>query len=190
VNEKLEGLLDELARRHAAGAPLDLPELLDRAGPDSERFGRLADRFLAAAPRRDPSAEALERVRLLDDPPLLRARLARRLKVDDVVVAILRACGLREETKDKVRVCYQMLEGGTLDPAGVREPVWSALAEVLGRPARALAAGFAPPALPPPAAATFLRADAPAADMPAPLPPPVVASDPPDEVDRLFGLVG
>ena len=86
---ELDTLLDELARRHARGEPLDVEGTLARAGDRADELAPLIEAFLARAPRREPTAESLAFVRSLDEPPLLRARVAKSLKVDDVVDVIV-----------------------------------------------------------------------------------------------------
>lgn len=184
VTVGLEMLLDELARRHARGEPLDVAGLLERAGDRADELAPKIEAFLSRAPRSGPSDASVAFVRSLDDPPILRARVAKRLRVDDVVDAIVRACDLRPESRSKVRRYYQQLEGGVLDPAPVAPSVWDAITTLLGLSRASLAAprldvGAAP--------APMYRADklfepsalqAPSAHAPEP--------DPSDEVDVLF----
>lgn len=189
-----EQLLGELVDRWARGAPLDVEELLVRAGPRSDELADLIDAFLQRAPRREPTPDALAFVRSLDEPSLLLARQQRRLKLDDFVAGLVEKLGLPTATSAKVRRYYQRLELGQLDPAGVAAAVWIALADLLGRDAKGLA--IVPP--PVPAAAPMFRvADAGTSlfDM-VPLAVPAGRSEPagpmardePDEVDRLFGV--
>lgn len=140
MNAELETLLDELARRHARGEPLDVEGALARAGDRADELAPLIEAFLLRAPRRAPSDEALAYVRALDDPPLLRARVAKALRVDDVVDAIVTACGIRPDARPKVRRYYQQLEGGTLDPSRVAVSVWDAITSLLGRSRASLTA--------------------------------------------------
>lgn len=139
VSAELETLLDELARRHARGEPLDVAELLARAGDRADELAPLVESFLLLAPRNAPTAEATAFVRSLDDPPLLRARVAKRLRVDDVVDAIVAACSIRPDARPKVRRYYQQLEAGVLDPAPVAASVWDAITGLLERPRALLA---------------------------------------------------
>jgi hypothetical protein len=182
----VETLLDKLARRHARGEPLDVQGLLREAGPDSDELARLIDRFLEQAPRQQPSEDALSYVRALEDPPLLRVRRERRLKIDDVVDSIISACQLPADSHAKVRRYYQMLEGGVLDPHGVATRVWDALAAAFGRPVEALARaasstpGMAAPAMYRRADAAFDLAETTAAARPQAQPESL------DEVDALF----
>ena len=183
MSPELETLLDELARRHARGEPLDVEGTLRRAGDGADELAPLIEAFLARAPRRGPTPASLSFVQSLDDPPMLRARVAKALKVDDVVDAIVVECDLAPETRPKVRRYYQQLEGGVLDPTRVAASVWDAITGLLGR-SRALLS--APPG-PPPAAAPMYRADASfdvqerLVTLSAAEPP-----SPPDEVDALF----
>jgi hypothetical protein len=182
----VETLLDMLARRHARGEPLDVDELLREAGPEAAELAVLIDRFLERAPRLEPSEDARDYIRTLDDPPLLRARKEQRLKVDDVVDAILTACQLPAESRGKVRRYYQMLEGGVLDPRGVAARVWDALAETFGGRAGELArTAYVAPDIG--AAAMYRRADALFdTDERAVASRAAAEPAPPDEVDALF----
>ena len=150
---QLEQLLDEFVGRWARDEPLAVDELLVRAGPQADELAVLIDRFLERAPRREPTPDALAFVRSLDDPPLLRARQALGLKLDDLAAALVEKLGLGEGARAKVRRYYQELELGQLEPAGVAASVWDALTGLLGRDARGLAA-VPPPAL---AAAPMFR---------------------------------
>ena len=143
---ELDTLLDELARRHARGEPLDVEGTLARAGDRADELAPLIEAFLARAPRREPTAESLAFVRSLDEPPLLRARVAKSLKVDDVVDVIVADCELDPEARPKVRRYYQQLEGGMLDPTHVAETVWAAITRVLGRSRALLSAPSGPAA--------------------------------------------
>ena len=138
MSVELATLLDELARRHARGEPLDVEGLLAQAGDRSEELAPMIETFLVRAPRRDASAQALAYVRTLDDPPILRARVAKALRVDDVVDAIMTACRLQPDLRAKVRRYYQQLEGGVLDPEPVAASVWDAIIALLGRSREAL----------------------------------------------------
>lgn len=86
-------------------------------------------------------------------PPLLQARQARRLRLDDVAGGLVRLLGLPAEARGRVRSHYQDLELGRLDPAGVAASVWVALARLFERDAGALAAAPAP--APAPGAAMY-----------------------------------
>ena len=152
---ELETLLDDLARRHARGEPLDVEGTLARAGDQADELAPLIEAFLARAPRRQASASTLAYVQSLDEPPMLRARVAKALKVDDVVDAIVAACDIRPDARAKVRRYYQQLEGGMLDPTHVAESVWAAITRVMGRSRTLLSA----PSGPAPAAAPMYRAD-------------------------------
>ena len=181
MSAELETLLDDLARRHARGEPLDVEGTLRQAGDRADELAPLIEAFLARAPRREPTVEALAFVRSLDEPPMVRARVARRLKVDDVVDAIVTACGLRAESRAKVRRYYQQLEGGVLDPAPVAESVWDAIAGLLGRSRAALSA----PPVGAPAETPMYRADV-LFDASTLVSLSAEEPEPPDEVDALF----
>ena len=181
---ELDTLLDELARRHARGEPLDVEGTLLKAGDRADELAPLIEAFLERAPRRAPSSEALAYVRSLDEPPMLRARVARALRVDDVVDAIVTACKIQPYARPKVRRYYQQLEGGVLDPLRVAAPVWDAITEVLGRSRASLTA---PSLGATPSAAPMYRADRlfEPGDMPT-LSASMTEPEPPDDVDALF----
>jgi len=183
VKIELDALLDEVARRHARGEPLDVSGLLERAGDRADELAAMIEVFLARTSRSQPSEESLAFVRSLDDPPLLRARVAMRLGVDDVVDAIVRACDLRPESRGKVRRYYQQLEGGVLDPAPVAASVWDAITALLGRSRASFSASRGAMV----AAAPMYRADKLFEPSALHVPSAHAAEpEPPDEVDALF----
>ena len=182
MSPEVEILLDELVRRHARGEPLDVEGTLRRAGDRADELAPLIEAFLARAPRRGPTPASLEFVRSLDDPPLLRARVAKSVKVDDVVEAIVTACDLDPSARPKVRRYYQQLEGGILDPTRVAASVWDAITNLLGR-SRALLS--APPD-PSPAAAPMYRGEAQFQISEQVVMRSAAEPDAPDEVDTLF----
>jgi hypothetical protein len=195
-----EQLLDELVVRWTRGEPLEVEELLSRAGPEADELATLIDAFLARAPRREPTPAAVAFVQSLDTPPLLRARQERRLKLDDLVSRLIQRLGLPESARAKVRRYYQELELGQLDPAGVAAAVWEELAGLLGRDIRGLAGAF-PPSTPLGSTGAMYRlADSTTTDFdstttdfdiePDRMAEPSLAarSDEPDVVDRLFGV--
>jgi hypothetical protein len=182
---ELETLLDELARRHARGEPLDVEGTLRQAGDHAEELAPLIEAFLARAPRRPPSERALSYVRSLDDPPMVRARVAKALRVDDVVDAIVAACEIRPDARARVRRYYQQLEGGVLDPSRVAASVWDAITGVLGRSRESLTLpypGVAPSAAPMYRADQLFEPDA----LPSLSEKLRLEPDAPDEVDALF----
>ncbi len=179
-------LLDELVLRHARGEPLAVEDLLRRAGPRAEELAPLIDRFLERAPRRASSEDALAFVRSLDDPPLLRARVQRALRVDDVVDAIVSGCAVRPDARGKVRRYYQQLEAGLLDPSRVATVVWDAITTLLGRPLAALVDLPAGPTKQ--LSVTYHRADKlfDPSELPVLASPSAAEPEPLDEVDALF----
>ena len=180
----VDQLLDEFVGRWTRDEPLAVDELLVRAGPQADELAGLIDRFLERSPRREPSADALAYVRALDDPPLLRARQAQGLKLDDLAAALVERLGLSAEgARAKVRRYYQQLELGQLDASGVAASVWDALSKVLGRDTRELAA-FQPAA---PTAGPMFRAATADYDIPHTAYAAAAKADSElDEVDRLF----
>ena len=187
MTQRMEALLGELARRHASGEELDVPGLMEQAGDDAGRFADLAETFLAAGMRRDPSPANLDYIAQLAEPPLLRLRVTRKLRVPEVSKPLAAELGVGDS--DRLRRYYQRLEGSVLDPARVDGKVWDALERILRAPVRNLVR--------PPAgkliAEPFYRAQegapagADAVRMPAPGP---LSVDPPpserDDLDRLF----
>jgi hypothetical protein len=147
----VDALFEEFVARWTRDEPVDLPALLDRAGPDSDELAALVDAFLERAPRRAPTPESQQAIaalaaRLEREPPLLAARVAARKRVVDLTDAIVAACGLPAEAEQLVRSYYQRLEGGLLDPRGVSGRVWTVLECTLGPAARKFALeGFSPP---------------------------------------------
>jgi hypothetical protein len=182
MTDDLDTLLDELARRHARGEPLDVEGALRRAGDRADELAPLIETFLARAPRRGPSAESLAFVGSLDEPPLLRARVAKALRVDDVVDAIVSECELDPEARPRVRRYYQQLEGGILDPSRVATSVWDAITGLLGRSRAVLSA---PPG-PAPAAGPMYRGETMLRLRKGPMPLAAPEPSPRDEVDALF----
>lgn len=192
-------LFDEYATAYARGERPRVAEYLDRAGPGADELSRLLDRFLVAAPRREPDAQALAIVGswLENEPPLIGLRVQRGIKVDAVVKQLVGELGLDAKKADKVKRLYQRLEGGLLEPSKVSSRVWDALGGLLG-PGVKEARGWRPGELRGAAAAFYRRADAPVAQASLDLSPPMAAKamrmeDPrrvqePDEIDRLFGV--
>ena len=188
MTSQLEQLLDEFVGGWARDEPLAVDELLVRAGPEADELAVLIDRFLERAPRRESTPDALAFVRSLDDPPLLRARQALGLKLDDLATALVEKLGLREGARSKVRRYYQELELGQLEAAGVAVSVWDALSGLLGRDARALASSL-PTAMSAPAmyreanfGVNYSRVRSTTMSL------MVRPESGPDEVDRLFGV--
>jgi hypothetical protein len=145
----IDALFEELVARWTRAEPLDVDELLERAGTQADELARLIDAFFERAPRRAPSTQAREAVtalaaRLENEPPLVSARVAARRRVRDLTEALTASCGLPAAAEGLVRAYYQRLEGGLLDPTGVSDRVWGVLEKVVGPKARELAqAGFA-----------------------------------------------
>lgn len=189
MSDHLDTLLDELAGRLARGEALDLPGLLARAGDDADRLAELADRLLEAAPRREPTPEDAAYIVALEDPPLLRLRLARRLKRGLVVTMLAKHLAISDaQGEERLTRYYARLEGALLDPRWIDSRVWLALESILGADARARA--FAARKAQSDAVAYFrARPEAETDVLPA-APRPQAFRDPPpaerDELDILF----
>jgi len=184
----VETLFDEFATRYLRGEQPDVRDYLARAGPESEDLARMLDRFLQAAPAREPTEEevVLLQARLEQEPPLLLLRRRRKLTRAAVVDALVGLLGLDAAKSGKVRRYYSDLEVGVLDPRPVDGRVWEALGSVLQANVRAVAAlRPEPPAAPALAymrEPTVLQAKLSMAEA-APAPR---ADEAPDEIDRLF----
>ena len=187
MNEAQVALLfDEFATSYLRGERPDVREYLERAGGEREELGQMLDRFLEAAPAREPSEEEIVAVqaRLEQQPPLLVLRLRRALGRQAIVDALVARLGLDPAKSGKVGGYYADLEVGILDPEPVDRRVWDVLAEVLKANVRALAGSAPePPAAPPLPRTTGSRRSAVEAQR-------VGATRPeraePDDVDRLF----
>lgn len=184
----VELLFDEFALAYARGEAPDVRAYLERAGAEREALGRLIDRFLQAAPAREPTEEELVLLHasLERQPPVLVLRLRRALTRQAVVAALVRALGLDPAKEAKVAGYYHRLESGLLDPEPVDRSVWAALGELLHADVRALAGVRpAPPAVDVAFRIDYHRTEDAAAFLPreSAAPPP---EEPPDEVDRLF----
>lgn len=180
----LDSLLVKLADRYAAGADLDVEGLLREAGPAADELAVLIDRFLERSPRGVLRETNLAYVRTLDEPPLLAARIARRVPRANVIKLLMADLGIAGASRDRVERRYHELESGLLDAERVSAKVWSVLAGALGEGAVKLARVWQPPAL----EGAYLReASSPASVMPQLLSPPPESREEDAEVDRLFG---
>jgi hypothetical protein len=195
LNVSVDELFEEFVEGWALGEDADVGVLLERAGPERDQLAGLVDAFLQRAPRREPSEESKLAIAALTahaEPPLLTARVAARLKVRDVVRAIVAACGLPSEAEPLVHDYYQRLELGLLEPRGVADKVWAALEKAVSPSVRKLADlgyPFRPPATA--AGLAFQRlADSPAPAAPAPAAAPSMPSEAEREVERLFTGAG
>jgi hypothetical protein len=186
----VETLFDEYARRYLRGEQPDVRDYLARAGAESEDLARMLDRFLEAAPAREPTEEevVLMQARLESEPPLLLLRLRRKLSRASVVDALVGALGLDPAKRGKVDGYYHRLETGLLEPGGVNRSVWNALSDFLHANVRTVAGLRPPPSAS--AAVSYKRlADGLQARMSYDMivEPAHEAREPePDEIDRLF----
>ena len=182
MSVELATLLDELARRHARGEPLDVEGPLAQAGDQSDELAPMIETFLVRAPvarLRGGACVRADARRPADPARPCRegAPRGRRRRRDRP------ACKIQPDARPKVRRYYQQLEGGVLDPAPVAASVWDAISALLGRSRESLTVpqlGVAPSASP------MYRADRlfEPGDMPAL--PASSEPEPPDEVDALF----
>jgi hypothetical protein len=181
VAEALDELFAEFADAYARGERPDTRIFLDRAGAESGELATLIDRFLQGvpAPGAAPQDAALLAAWLGEEPPLLELRRRSGLRVDDVVAQLGDALQVDAARRPRLKWQYQRLEGGVLDPAGVAERVWQALAGILRAPARDLASAWSAA----PAPATLYQRAAPARRRTEQQPPDPA---PDEEIDSLF----
>ena len=190
AHNQVRQLFDEFAAAWARGEHPPLDDYINRAGHEGPKLARLVEEYVSRAPvppPREDSVELLEAF-LEREPGLLVLRRRRGLRVDEVVDILTKRLAVKNRAKLKAR--YQELEGGLLDPRRVNARVWDALRAAVG-PAAAEAAAWGRP-VPPPAPA-FRFAQKAMLESPALTASERVADDrevvePPDEVDRLFGI--
>ena len=146
--ETVDTLFTSFRHRCAEGARPSVREWLERAdrlgGGARPELARRIDAFLAAAPLGaavEPPAVALAEVEGIiaaagfpapPARPLIDVRVARGLRRQDVVAALVEALSLKRDLAAKVAAYYHELEAGLLDPARVSRRVWDALSAVLG----------------------------------------------------------
>jgi hypothetical protein len=191
VTDAVDTLFDEYAARWARGERPDAADYLDRAGREREELAGMIDRYLAAAPPGEPDETTVRFVLELyekDEPPLLAARVARGLKVREVVDWLVESFGLPADKTSKVSAYWHELEGGRRRPQDVAPELWGKVVELLGPTAEA-ARGWSPsPVLAADVRYHRLRTESFASEAAASPPAPSVEEpSQPDEVDRLFG---
>jgi len=181
----VEHLFDEFALRYVRGERPDVREYLERAGTERAELGGMLDRFLQAAPAREPSEEdaVLVQAALEGEPALLVLRQRRKLTFGTVVDALVKTLGLDPGKERKVGDYYHRLETGLLDPSGVSRRVWDALGDLLQANARSLAGRR--PAHPPAPAASYRRTGGMVLYEMAEVAAPAATAEP-DEIDMLF----
>jgi len=158
-------------------------EYLARAGEEADELAALLDAFLQAAPPPPPAEETVATMEAwaAGESPLLALRVRRGLRRAQVVEALVKLLGLDPAKERKVGRYYHRLETGLLDPARVDRRVFEALAEALTARVADLLTWRAPPLEAEPAYRVTPGAAMPPAAAPAP------PTEPPDEIDRLFG---
>jgi len=177
-------LFDEYAAAYARGERPQAREYLARAGPQADELAGLIDQFLQRSPAAEPDEETITIVGALVEghPPLLEFRVQRGLRREQVVEALVRLLGLDVKKERKVADYYHQLEGGLLEPRGVDQRVWDALAQTFKTRVDDLVAWRPPPAG---AAPSYLRAAGAPAEMAVP-PAPASTKVERDEIDDLF----
>ena len=186
MSEDVRELFATYAAAYASGERPRVEDYLARAAEGADELATLIERFLERAPARPAADDDRELLAAWLDTPLLELRKRRRLRVDEVVDTLMVALGVDAKKRQKMKLYYQRLEGGLLDPAGVSRRVWDVLEGALGGKL------VLPPARRPvrvDAEVAYYRSDASApvaeARMAAPAPPDR-APEERDEVDELF----
>jgi hypothetical protein len=180
------GLFDEYAREYASGERPQASRYLARAGEGADELAGLIDRFLSAVPQLEPDEEARRSVAALlaAERRLAALRERRRLRVEEVVDALMAQLALDPAKRAKVERYYRRLENGVLEPARVSRRVFAVLGELLGPEAT-----WAAPQ--PAGQMTFslraARAEPAAAAPVAAMKPAEPQPETEDEIDRLFG---
>ncbi len=206
--ETVDTLFARFRQRCAEGGQPSVREWLERAdrlgGDARPELARRIDAFLTAEPLSataeppvEPPAEALAEVERIiaaagfpapPARPLIDLRVARGLRRQEVVAALVDALSLKRDLAARVAAYYHELEAGLLDPARVSRRVWAALAAVLGVDEAGLRSPSPP--LPAFAAQAYLRAPAVRrledADVASLGGPAAAGEGAADEVDRLF----
>ena len=138
MGEDVLDLLEEFARRFAAGERPDAREYLARADEGAPRLAALLERFAVSAAPPDPDEDQVAALRawLGGEPPLLELRRRRGLRREAVVDALVRSLSLDPAKRDRVAGYYHRLETGQLAPERVDRRVFAALAARAARPRR------------------------------------------------------
>jgi len=182
VPEQIAQLFAEYADAYARGERPRAEDYLARAGEQADELAGLLERFVQAAPAREPDADtlALTEAWVTGEPPLVGLRASRGVRVDEVVDALVEKLGLDPAKRAKVKRYYQRLEGGLLEPSRVSRKVWNVLTALVGPRSEELAAWHVRPAA---AETVYLRAAEPAAAPPQFAEP---GDEEADEIDLLF----
>jgi hypothetical protein len=183
VPERVDELFGEYAAAYARGERPQAREFLARAGGQVDELANLIDAFLARTPVPAPDEQAVQFFEAwrAGESPLPRLREARGVTRDAVVAALVKTLGLDIKKKEKVRLYYDELESGQLEPGRVDRLVWDTLAEILGARITDLRGWRLPLSeFPTPA---FARSTRP---MMAALRIPESSEESEDEIDRLF----
>ena len=129
-------LFDEWAAALARGERPDALAFIREAGDGGEELARLMDRYLRARPRAEPDPEAVDLARawIAGEAPLVRLRVRRGLRHDEVVDAVMAEFALEPRQRRVVKRYYHRLEAGQLDPSRLARPLLDLLARALGAP--------------------------------------------------------
>jgi hypothetical protein len=190
VDDHVLALFEDFAAARARGERPDPGPYLERAGDGAADLAGLIMEHVGSSPPPDPLPEVVAMMEALVDgePPLLGARLHRRLGVDAVVAALLGTLGIDASRAAKVKRLYQRLEGGLIDTGRLDPRLTAAIGDALGIRPRDVALGSLRAGTPPASTVRFARVADPASPFEPTTPGSPVADDAPDEIDRLFGL--
>ena len=134
--DRISTLFDEWAAALARGEFPDPQDTLARAGDHADELRELMDAYLVAAPRREPSADALAAVEswIAGDSPLVEIRSRKGIRREDVVDAIVAEFELAPTKRDVVKRYYHELEAGLIEARGLTKPLRELLGRVLDVP--------------------------------------------------------
>ena len=136
-----EELLEQFIAARTRGEDPDPRDYVARAGADAEALVEMLDAYLETAPTQEPSPEVRRMVERWaeGEPTLLTLRTGRGRRVGEVAQAIVERFGFSPGKAGRVRERYQELESGLIDPAGVEDGVFAAIADALEVPVSRLA---------------------------------------------------
>jgi hypothetical protein len=139
--ERVPDLFAEYADAYARGERPRADEYLARVGEQADELAGLIERFVRAAPVREPDLQtlALTEASLTGEPPLVTLRASRGVRVDEVVDELVERLALERGKRAKVKRYYQRLEGGLLEPSRVSRKVWEVLTSLVGARSEELA---------------------------------------------------
>jgi hypothetical protein len=132
--DRVSRLFDEWAASLARGEQPDPQAFLERAEAEAPALERLMEGFLVAAPRPEPDEEAVAATRawIAGESPLVALRVARGVRRDDVVEAVMERFEIAAAKRAVVKRYVHRLEAGQLDPRRLSAPLVDLLQRLLG----------------------------------------------------------